>query len=393
MSRPVALILMVAVAAASFFAGRTTVSSTAPDKNRRADAERSATRPTQEAYDDLFRKFEETSQSADRLRSELDEALSKQVEPEPAPEPEATDRDPSAPQFVFESHAEVLKQIDWAVIGKSFEALPPLLGRLHRGISEGKNPMQIEGFGDIQRWNGPLLNEAAKIQQAGISGTGVNGPFTHPAFIVNQVYAALASSEQELSDSQVEQLRALGDRYVAAEATRAASYDDTTYGLQQVIEECALKDRLYGEIDALATPEQLAVLHPDDVRGFTQGDLFSSGMVWLQVARPMAFLARSDLAEQVANKIILGESLPAAHHELARSIIAEWASALPDDLLAEPLSPRAGSGMMKVTHITATAHEFLKLRYALATRVPDEAFQQRVKNGVRVLVPYRKTAK
>ena len=216
---------------------------------------------------------------------------------------------------------------------------------------------------------------------------------THPAIIANQVYAALASSDQKLTEAQIEQLRTLGDQFIAAEAARVAAYNDTTYRLTKVIEECALKDRMYAAIDAMVTPEQLAILHPEDVRGYTQGDLFCSGMVWLQVARPVGILERADLSDQLANMLIARERVPAAHHELARSIVTEWVNALPDALLAEPLTPRAGSGMMQVTHVTAVSREMLKLRQALATRIPDEAFQARIKQGAYVPIPYRRAGK
>ena len=392
MSRPVALTLMVAIAIAAFFAGRMSPSDQDRDATPRAPTAAEIDRPTQAAYDNLFEKFEETERTNQLLRGELEKARERPpvevIVEEPLPETAS-----SEPRFVFEEQSEVLKQIDWAAVGLSFKELPPLLSRLHRALDEGKSPIEVEGIGDLQRWNGPLLNEAGKIHKAGLSGTGVNGSFTHPALIANQVYAALASTDQKLTESQIEQLRTLGDQFIAAEATRVAGYNDATYGLTKVIEECALKDRMYAAIDAMVTPGQLALLHPEDVRGYTQGDLFCSGMVWLQVARPVGFVNRADLSDRLSSMLIAKERVPAAHHELFRSIVTEWVNALPDALLAEPLSPRAGSGMMQVGHITAASHEMLKLRQALATRVPDEAFQARIKQGAHVAVPYRRVAK
>ena len=63
MSRPVALILMVAIAVAAFFAGRMTPAGQDRNATARAPTAAETNRPTQAAYDNLFEKFDETART------------------------------------------------------------------------------------------------------------------------------------------------------------------------------------------------------------------------------------------------------------------------------------------------------------------------------------------
>ena len=297
----------------------------------------------------------------------------------------------SAPRFLFEGNEEMLKSIDWKVMGEALNAMPPLLHELRDAMMADPpdRARLLAVSGKIQRWNGPLLGQAAHMEKANLSGTGTNGIWTHPVLVVNEVYATLAQSEHALTAAQIPQLQAIGDRFKEAEAKRVAAYTDATYGVEKVIEETALRDELFAAIDNILTPEQQNVLHPEESRGYTTADMFSSAILWNTLIQPVRFSTRADLSTQIANMIISRERVPDAHHDAVRSITTEWVTALPDELMNEPHSAAVDIRIMRVAHITPCAHQVLKLRKELATRVPDDGFRARMRGGKGILVWFR----
>lgn len=395
MSKPIAFTLMVAVGLAAFFAGRATQSKS----EERAETDRAPSvaeqqaHVTREAYDALRTKLTEAERVIESQKRELVEASAKAPIPEPEPEKEPEEEAviSSAPQFVFEGQEDMLKSIDWKLMGEALNAMPALLHELREAMSA--TPVDrarlLEVSGKIQQWNGPLLGQAAKMEKANLSGTGTNGIWTHPVLVVNEVYATLAQSDHKMTAAQIPQLQAIGDRFKEAEAVRVASYTEDTFGLETVIGETALRDELFAAIDGILTPEQQNVLHPEESRGYTTADMFSSAILWNTLIQPIRFRDRNDLGKQVTNMIISRERVPDAHHETVRAIITEWANAVPDALLAEPHSSLVDIRIMRVDHIRPCAAQCLKLRKELATRVPDAGFRGRIKGGKGTLVWFK----
>jgi len=395
MSRSIALALAAAVGLAAFFAGRMTQTNAdgRAETPRAPSAAEQDSHVTREAYDSLYAKLTESQRVVESQKRELIQAAASKPDPVPEPEPEPT-TEPVAedgPRFVFEGEEEMLKSIDWKVMGEALHAMPALLNELRDAMSAipVDRARLLEVSGKIQRWNGPLLGQAAKMEKANLSGTGTNGIWTHPVLVVNEVYATLAQSDHKMTAAQIPQLKQIGDQFKEAEARRVAAYTDATYGVQKVLEETALRDELFKAIDGILTPEQQNVLHPPESRGYTTADLFSSALLWNTLIQPVQFSARTDLGTQIANMIISREKVPAAHHDAVRAIIAEWASTLPDALLTEPQTPVVNIRIMRVAHIRPCAEQVLMLRKQLATRVPDAPFQARMKEGKGVLVWFK----
>ena len=232
------------------------------------------------------------------------------------------------------------------------------------------------------------FSEAVRAKKAGLSGTGVNGAFTHPSIIVNAVYATLREAGAPLSESQEEQLHGIGDRYVQEETRRVASYDDDVLALRQVIEEAALKDRLYAEIDAMLSGEQRDVLHPEGTRGRTAADLFSSGLVWLQVAQPMGFNSRDELAKKLTNVLRAQEQIPEAEEATLSRIVTEWVAGLDDAFLSVRPARGHAAKYMPVAHVTAAARHQLVLRQRLLASIGDEGARKRIREQAFVRVPF-----
>jgi len=389
---------MLAIGAAAFFAGRMTQSKsdTRAETNRAPSVEEQAAHVTREAYDALHAKLTQAEAVVESQKRQLAKATAEAPQPEteavPDPEPTVDAVRESAPRFVFEGQEEMLKSIDWKIMGETLNKMPSLLHELREVVST--EPLDqarfLETAGKVQALNGPLLGFASKMGNTDLSGTGTNGVWTHPVLVVNQVYATLAASEHKMTEAQVPQLQQIGDRYKEAEARRVASYTEDTFGLAKVIEETALRDELFAAIDGILTPEQQNVLHPDGSRGYTAADLFSSALLWNTLVQPVAFRARADLGSQIANMIISAEKVPNANADAVRAVVAEWAAALPDALLKEPHTTAVEMvRIMRVSHITACAKQSLKLRKELARRVPNEAFQKRISRGRGALVWFK----
>ncbi|MHC4847109.1 MAG: hypothetical protein ACYTEG_01495 [Planctomycetota bacterium] len=393
MSRPIAFTLMAAIALTAFFAGRMSQSKSdeRAEVARSPSAEEQDSHVTREAYDALRVKLTEARRVIESQKRELVETAAAKPEPEPEAAPAIEAESGSAPRFVFKGQEDMLKSIDWKVMGEALNAMPALLHELREAMSASPidRPRLLEVSGKIQRWNGPLLSQAAQMEKANLSGTGTNGIWTHPILVVNQVYATLAVSEHKMTEAQIPQLQQIGDRFREAEARRVAAETDAMFGVEKVLAETALRDELFTAIDGMLTPEQQDVLHPEESRGYTTADMFSSAILWNTLIHPVQFSARSDLAMQIANVVIANEKVPAPHHDAVRAVVTEWTNALPDALLTEPQTAAVGIRIMRVAHITQCAKQVLKLRKELANRVPDDGFQARMKGGKGVIVWFK----
>ncbi|MHC4451219.1 MAG: hypothetical protein ACYS0E_13955 [Planctomycetota bacterium] len=387
MPRTAAILLVIVVGAVAWFAGRASV-----PESKRAAVDRAEVKTEDPEYKI---QIDRLSRELDGKRDELIEAqarineLESRAEQATAPPAAEPDSEPSKPRFVYEKESAVLNEVDWKVVGESTAHLQPLLGKLTVAVREGKDVRTMtEEIGSIQRWNGPLVTQALKMSNSGLSGYATNGAFTHPSIVVNQVFARLREAGKPLTAEQERFVGELGTRFIAAEAKRVASYGDATLEAQKLLDESLLKEELYAEIDKLLTADQREALHPADLRGLMKADLFSSGLVWLQVAGPLPFPNRATFAAAVATRLAQKEQIPAAHTDAVKSVVDEWVAQLPDAFLAKPFAAEIGLGFMKVSDIIESARHLIKLREALIRSIPDEAARKKIRAGVAVIVPY-----
>lgn len=384
-----AYVLTALLVAASFFAGWA-LKPAGPEPTQRA-ARESAPAMTvgndelQRLRGELELKRAESEQSGaelDRLRAALaaaQEALAAQA---PAGKLEG-------PRFAFGRYDDVLGKIDWDTVGQALHQMPPLLTDLIEALEKGEElPPSV---GEIQRWNGPLVTVALQLANAGVSGTGVNGAFTHPAVAANMVHAALAKSGRPLTKEQEAALEELGRRFVAEDDLRSAAYGEETLAFRKLVDEAALKDRLYSEIDALLTPEQRDLLHPESVRGYTQVDLFSSGVVTFMQARPIAFGDRDTFVREVTDKHIEELGLDAASRPVVEGLVRQWSDRVAKAGLGAPLE-RTVPGMQNVLRterVRKAAELQLELWDTLAARLAlTDAQRRKLREETRILVPH-----
>jgi RNA polymerase sigma factor (sigma-70 family) len=383
----VQLVLVVAAAAVCFLAGW----SLKPGGGARARATRDDAPAAVAAVDpDKVRLEQELATARARL-SELEERLrapaareEKGGGGEPSAEPEAA----KGPRFLFPEYEQTLLAIDWEAVGTSTANLAPLLAELLDSLEKtGKMPANV---GDIQRWNGPLVTVAVQLAEAGMSGTGVNGAFSHPAVEANIIHATLKAGDHALSADQEARLEELGRRYAAEEARRLAAYPEGTLALRKLADEATLKDRFFGEVDALLTQEQRDLLHPESVRGYTQLDLFSSGIVTYLEVRPLDMNDREAAVKRLTDKHYEKLDLDAAYRPAVEAAMRRYAERVAEAGLDAPREKTALPGLMRSERVRKAAQLQLELWADLERSVPLTPDQKRrLSEETNILVPFR----
>jgi len=256
-------------------------------------------------------------------------------------------------RYEFRGLPEGTNDLAFGDAGRAMHEMTPVIVELIESLKSGSP--RVELMGRIQRHNGVLIEQAVKAQKLGLSGTGVNGSFTHPALIVNNVHAMLAASPHPLTEAQEERLAEVGDQFVTDEAKRVAAFTEETLGIEKIISELALKDRLYGAIDELATEEQRELLHPEAIRGRLQADLFCAGLVLAGQAVPLTYTDEASLANALTNLAMSQLALGADHAETIRAHAQAWVSRFDNAYLAYKPDTLDRQGMMHLERAMVAA--------------------------------------
>jgi len=342
-------------------------------------------------------------EDVEKLKHDLATALARVAELEAkavaAPQPEergpgghavADDGTPKGPRFLFPDYEKVLAEIDWEEVGTSTSKLAPLLAELLDKLEKtGDIPPAM--IGEIQKWNAQLVTVALKVQAAGLPGHGVNGAFTHPAVDVNVIHATLTAGGNALSAEQEARLEEVGLRYAAEEARRVAAYPEGTPELRMLAEEAAVKDRFYAEVDGLLTPGQRDFLHPESVRGYTQLDLFSSGIVTYMEIRPLDMKDREVAIRQMTDKHFEKFDLDPASRPVVEQLVRRWAERVAEAGLDAPREKNIGMPMLtRSERVRKMAQLQLDLWDELQRRVPltDEQ-KKKLAAETNIVVPFR----
>jgi hypothetical protein len=342
----------------------------------------------------VTRRGDETRASARVPEAPAMAALEEGAEPTGAPEgatgpgPRAGDaNEPRGPRFLFAGMERSLNALDWELIGKSLEHLTPLLDRMVTAILDGEEPPPSAG--DIQRWNGPLVGQAALLEDLGVPGIGSNGRFSHPGLVANMIPVTLERMERGLSKEQEDLLHEIGLRYVEEDRLRRGACREGSLRLARYIDEKALKDRFFAEVYGVLSDAQLGALRPESVRGYSSVDLLSSGFQWGSAIRPFPLRSRDQLAGRMTGLILshfgIDESLRDSVHELA----AEWAERIPDALLETKSAATARFNLHRVDKVRALAREQVQLFEAMLCRLdltPETI--ARIRGEMVVAVPY-----
>jgi RNA polymerase sigma factor (sigma-70 family) len=282
-----------------------------------------------------------------------------------APAADAAKAAPAA--FSFGEYDAVLGEVDWKSVGTNTRAMAPLIESLWESSRTGK-PLDLEGVGRIQEHNGALIRAATKIAGK-IPGTGVNGAYTHPAFMSHSIAATLEAAGLPLTEAQAKGLASVGREFSEKEKARAAGYDDRALLLQKVLDEAELKDRFFEAAFALLTPEQAQTLTPPAVKGILGMDLFSSGLLLATVVAPVPAADRAAFVEGIVRTA--GGRLGIVEEKRGdlRRVVGEWAATCPDAWIAEPTTLLLGT---QPAWTVAHVEEVGRREVALLQRVLQE---------------------
>lgn len=297
------------------------------------------------------------------------------------------DTDEAAVTFSYPSTKAALADVDWKVTGVALSKMPPLMAEMLQSVIDGEPKIALQG--QIQTLNAPLVAQAIGLMgKEGLTGTGVNGLFTHPAVQVNFIASALFEAGLPLDERQAELLEDIGDRFLRDEQARMARYDEHTFALEKVIDETALRDRFFAEVDALLTSTQVEALHPAVGRGRLRADLYSSGLIWLTVTGQLRHSNRADLARKWGDTAMLKLGLPAESRDTVMQLAETFADGFSDAYLAQKPNALDMKKILRVDRVTIAAQQMLQFLKSLYEQVPmDEAKRNGIRDRAFVAVP------
>ncbi len=299
------------------------------DAAERSKSDHAAARAKLEASEKEAASLRE---EVERLRAEA-EARSAAAALPPAP-PVAAKPAADGLRFSFGEYDAALREVDWNSVGKSTHEMVPLITELREAMKKG-GPFPLETAGKIQKLNGSLIQAASKIMNK-VPGSGINGSYTHPAFMVNSMAATLEAAALPLSDAQAEALGKLGRDFTERDRARTAGYDERSLELQEVLDEADLKDQFFEQALAILTEKQRETLSPEATRGVLGLDLFSSGLMLAQHILPVTSKDLDGYLAQVEQGFIDRSGFPAEKREELRAALKAWAADLPAAWFSEP---------------------------------------------------------
>ncbi len=268
-------------------------------------------------------------------------------------------------------HQDVLAALEWKDMGTAAHEMSPHLPGLIRGMAEGRD-VSAEAM-QVGRRNVVLVTAAMKLGEAGLSGTGVNGAFTHPAVIANFVVATLEAAGLPLDEKQLDRLRELADQYVARERARIEGYRADALAFVKLVDETRLKKSFIDGIDALLSPAQVKVLHPHGPDAPIGTDLFSPGLLWQGSVAPAANVRNETGQARVVQIVSSHLKLdPETAERVVRPAVVRWTSALPGSAFTAPSQPEDRMGLVSMARLDATFDAMRGLYESLLADLPSD---------------------
>jgi hypothetical protein len=314
--------------------------------------------------------------------------------PDTASKPAAPDDDEGKRDVRFTGAGvhEALLALDWNAVGEATKNLLPLITELAEKTEEtGELPLDV--IGQLQRWNGDLITAAMKLVEHEVPGTGVNGAFTHPLVVANQLDSLFDKAGMPMTELQQEDLDTVAQRFVRQDDIRRSGYFGDTPALRKVIDEMELKDRFYEDAERLLTPAQQKLIWNDATRGRTSLDVFSSGLAWGPLAKPIEATDRNQLVARMTDGMARDLELSPGDQVKVREIVSSWSQGFPEAYWKEPVNAltRKGVPTLRVQQIRTAAKQQLAMIEALLNTLSlTEAQKKKLINEHKVYIPYLK---
>jgi hypothetical protein len=285
-----------------------------------------------------------------------------------APTPAEPEEEGTSPPFFADRFDGAVRKLDWTVIGTNVSEMAKLIPEIIAYVAEGKSP-PMDKATRIGQLNRPVLMEALKLGEE-VPGTGVNGKFTNPAFILNTLAATLEQFKLPLSDAQQERLSALAEIHFREDRQRLAGYDDQTWELTKLLEEVELKSRFFDGCFEVLTAEQTEELVSPLVKNRIRADLFSEALVYAGRVDVFPFTDQTDLTAKVHGRI--ARLLTGADETLGERSLApvtRWVQQLPTKELYAEANALDREGMITSDRATKWGHQVVGLLKSLVTEL------------------------
>jgi hypothetical protein len=264
-----------------------------------------------------------------------------------------------------------LDALSWGTLGVSLAEIVRLRTDLARSMARDEVP---EGrvFGRIQELNGPLVTAALELH-ALLDAETVNTAFTHPSFSARAVEATLAAAGLPLERAQRDALESLASRYAGLEADRARQASMQKIHLARIVAAANLRQEFFDAVDGLLSPEQRDVLHPEVVRGRLGADLFSSGLVWMEVVSPVRFLDEEDFVAKVSRHVMKALPAEAMSLPLVQERARSFLRSLPEERRGKRENPADQNGEILIDEASDLAARMVRMLEEIAAAVPGES--------------------
>jgi hypothetical protein len=200
------------------------------------------------------------------------------VEPPPPPPPDDAPAAPvTAPVFVDEQFADVLRSVDWQTVGAATHEMGPLLAELVAAMGKDGAEIPMDLAIKIGQLNMKLVEQLPAMLKAGLPGFGPNGTYTHPLVVANSLASTLDAAGQSLSPAQRAQIEGVARSFARENSFVATAQHE--FELEHLMAEVDLKDRYFGELRTMLGPEQQAAIFPPGAGKYDGSGLFSAGLM------------------------------------------------------------------------------------------------------------------
>ena len=248
--------------------------------------------------------------------------------------------------------------------------------------------MPLELAGELQQLNGQLLAQLQPLMDGEVPGTGINGTFTHPLVVANQVDQVLAAGDAPLSEDQSERLSAITNHYLAQDENLRVSAEGYELSLETILEETAMKAMFRQEVEQILSTEQHEMLYPEAVQDYNGLDMFGTGLVWAQVAKPMRVDGPQGAATRLLASFASGLQLGDDQQERLRPLLDNWSRSYPAEYWTDKANKLESKGMLKTSRTRMAAERQLALFKAIlasGTLTPEQ--REKFVDNNRVFVP------
>jgi RNA polymerase sigma-70 factor (ECF subfamily) len=334
-----------------------------------AESDKESLRQSVAKLEALLRDAQTKTRDAEKQIASLREELAaKATVTAPAPAAATEPAAAKGPRFAFGQYAK-LNDVDWKGVGEHLNAISSICGDIAGKMAKGEDFTAEQG--KAAQHNGYLINAAVKIVGQ-VPGTGVNGAFTHPAFQANAIASALEAAGKPLTLEQGTAIEKVAREFSDEDAQRLLGYKETTYGLQKVIDEADVRRRFFDAAFAALTEEQRNALTPPETKGLLGLDLYSDGLLWITLMRPVQFKDAAGLADTITTQVQGGMKVPKEQTEPLRALVGRWVADLPASLIDPPAQQGGPRGRMHVDVVRLAAQKTLALAESIVTEMKLE---------------------